>query len=30
VEVSGLGLGRAFAVVAVRWDSWSFALCGGE
>jgi hypothetical protein len=30
VEVSGLGLGRAFAVVAVRGRSWSFVRCGGE
>lgn len=30
VEVSGLGLGRAFAVVAVRRGSWSFVRCGRE
>ena len=30
VEVSGLGLGRAFAVVAVRRGSWSFVRCGVE
>jgi hypothetical protein len=30
VEVSGLRLGRAFAVVAVRRGSWSFVRCGGE
>jgi hypothetical protein len=30
VEVSGLGLGRAFAVVAVRRGSWSFVRSGGD
>jgi hypothetical protein len=30
VEVSGLGLGRAFAVVAVRRGSWAFVRCGRE
>ncbi len=30
VEVSGLRLGRAFAVVAVRRGSWSAVRCGGE
>jgi hypothetical protein len=30
VEVSGLGLAWAFAVVAVRRGSWSFVRCGGE
>ncbi|HET6867509.1 MAG TPA: hypothetical protein VFH80_16430 [Solirubrobacteraceae bacterium] len=30
VEVTGLRLGRAFAVVAVRRGSWSFVRCGGE
>lgn len=28
VEVSGLGLGRAFAVVAVRRGSWALVRCG--
>jgi hypothetical protein len=30
VEVSGLRLGRAFAVVALRRGSWSFVRCCGE
>jgi hypothetical protein len=30
VEISGLGLVRAFAVVAVRRGSWSFVRCGRQ
>ncbi len=30
VEVSGLGLGQGFAVVAIRRGSWSFVRCGGQ
>jgi hypothetical protein len=30
VEVSGLGLGRAFAVLAVRRGSWASVRCGRE
>lgn len=30
IEVSGLGLGRAFALVAVRRGSWAFVRCGRE
>lgn len=30
VEVSGLGLGQGFAVVAIRRGSWSLVRCGGQ
>lgn len=30
VEVSGLGLSREFAVLAIRRGSWSFVRCGGR